>query len=61
MERNTTKEKKARKLLVEAQRRTIEADRLLGGHAARIFATRATVHIDTALEWLQEPASKDGQ
>ena len=61
MTSTTKKEQKARKLLAEARRKTIEADRLLDGHVARIFAARATVHIDAALEWLQEPASKEGQ
>jgi len=55
MDRNTTKEKKARKLLVEAQRKTIEASRLLDGHAAAIYADRAIHSIDTSLDWLQEP------
>ena len=61
MERNTTKEKKTRKLLVEAQRRTIEAGRILDNHAARVFADKAIANPDEALEWLQEPASKEGQ
>jgi hypothetical protein len=55
MERNTTKEKKARKLLVEAQRKTIEESRLLDSHAAAIYADRALRSIDTSLECIQEP------
>ena len=61
MERNTTKQKKARKLLTEAQRKTIVAGILLDGHAARIFADKAVQNLDEALDWLQEPASKEGQ
>lgn len=61
MKSTTEKEKQARKLLVEAQRKTIEASRLLDGHAARIFADKAIDNLDEALEWLQEPVSKEGQ
>lgn len=54
---NPEKESKARALLAEAQRKTIEAKRLLDGHAARIFADKAIKDLDEGLEWLKEKAA----
>lgn len=56
---NPEKEAKARKLLAEAQRKIIEADRLLDGHAASVHAKKSIRSLDESLEWLQESPGKE--
>jgi hypothetical protein len=54
MERNTTKEKKARKRIVKAVKLIDEARDLLDGHAAAMSAGIAAGHLATSLHWLIE-------
>jgi hypothetical protein len=61
MTSTTEKKKQARKLLAESRAMAVRAERLLDGHAARIFAARAVENLYEALERLQEPTSKEGQ